>query len=271
MKMTKKLLRLTIFCSLILLLSAAAWADRKEITGTTNIEDAMIELAHADYNYGDMGNGGHILSTEHCFLIRVKNVASELGENATISSCSLYIYCYQELLGAKNVYAARVFKPWVEGDENGVDDDDGDVTWNDWASDEYEWTGTGCACALNDGVDNSADDGDCIAANADRKSSWESGQSINSTGWFVWGISADLAQDWYDGSANENGVILLTTDNGFAYFYGSEHSTTALYWVFIYTSGEAPEWRNPRRKRIIGERNEETFRADIFACPSILY
>lgn len=238
---------------LLLLICGQAWGDTKKITGTTNIEDAWINETSPDNNYGDMGNGGHQIdnSPVQSMLIRVLNVASELGAGATISACVCSIYCYQEILGAKIIRAYRVFKPWVEGDENGVDDDDGDVTWNDWASDEYEWTAGALACANDDGVDNSSDNGVCDdATRRDRKASQESSQSVNSAGWFVWSVSAALAQAWYDGTANENGILLRTTDNGTAYFYGSEHSTTAPHWTFTYTVGDGVD--KPRKNIMSG-------------------
>lgn len=239
---------------ILLLIGGQAWADTKKITGTTNIEDAMIWEGETywDKNYGDMGNGDHVVAVGRSFLIRVKNVASELGEDATISACVCSVYCWFEVGSAKWVRAYRVFKPWVEGTQNGGTDEPG-VTWNDWDNDDWEWTLAGCECANDDGVDNSADNGACDASTKrDRKATQESLQSIDATGWFVWSVSADLAQDWYDGTANENGIILHTGSSGSVYLYGSEHSTTAPHWTFTYTTGAPPEVDKPRKNIMKG-------------------
>ena len=245
----KKLL--VIFFSL-LLCPTWAQADWKKIEGTTNVEDAMISSSFPDNNYGDMGNADLTISSSSFILIRAKNIASELGENATISACTLYMYCSYEALGAKTINANRLFKPWVEGDENGVDDDDGDVTWNDWVSDANEWAIAGAVCEGNDGSDNSVDNGDCLTASRDRTTTREDYESVNGTGWFAWGISAELAQDWYDGTANPNGVILKTTSSGSSDWRGTEAVSNQPYWTFTYTTGAAEGVDKPRKNIMSG-------------------
>lgn len=236
-------------------------AETKKIEGTTNVEDAMICSGSPDNNYGDMGNSNLTISTSHQILIRVLNVASELGAGATISACVCSMYCVSEVLGAKATYTHRILKPWVEGDENGVDNDDGDVTWNDWASDEYEWTLSGLDCNNDDGVDNSADNGVCDGpSKRDRKSTSESYNAINSTGWFGWTITAALAQAWYDGTANENGILIKSASSGNSTWRGTEAVSNQPFFVFTYTTGEPPEEKgNPRlhRKKRMGGIDEE--------------
>jgi len=240
--MTKQIIMISLVA---LLFCSQVWAEVKKIEGTTNLDDAMIRSGAADNNYGDMGNDDFTIQAATYFaLIRVKNVASELGENATISACICSIYCSSEQLGAKWLRTYRVFKPWVEGDENGVDNDDGDVTWNDWASDEYEWTTAGCGSADDGGSDNSGD-----GTGADRKATQESAQSVNATGWFGFTISAELAQDWYDGSANENGILLWTDSNGSSQWRGTEAVTNQPFFVFTYTT-EGATAASPRRRMI---------------------
>jgi len=205
--------------------------DVAKITGTTNIEDATIKSGvDADKNYGDMSNDDLTISAQQFIVIRVKNVASELGENATISACVCSVYCITEVAGNKTIRAYRVFKPWVEGTQNGGTNEPG-ATWNDWDNDDWEWTTGGCGSADDGGSDNSGD-----GTGADRKATQESSQGVNSTGWFVWTISADLAQDWYDGSANENGILLYTSSGGTSLWRGSENSIGLQpHWTFTYT------------------------------------
>jgi len=236
----------------VVLFCGQAWADSKKISGTTNVEDAMIQAGgYADNNYG--GATEFTISATQYVLIKPKNVASEIGVGATMSACVCSAYCNTEVLGAKLIYAYRVFKPWVEGDEDGVDDDDGDVTYNDWASDEYEWTLPGAGCYNDDGVDNSSDDGACDdAARRDRKQTYESSQSVNATGWFVWSISAELAQDWYDGDANENGILLFTSSNGSSIWNSTEAVSNQPFFVFTYSTEQPPEIDKPRKNIMSG-------------------
>ena len=132
----------------------------------------------------------------------------------------------------------RIFKPWVEGDENGIDNDDGDVTWNDWASDAMEWTTAGCASADDGGSDNSGD-----GTGADRKATAESTVDVTASGWYSWTISNALAQGWYDETINENGVFMLASTAGGATgnnVYASCENATAANrprFSFTYTTG----------------------------------
>jgi len=218
---------------LLLVICGQAWGDTKKITGTTNIEDAMIMSANAEKNYG--GYDYLYSGVAYATLIRVKNVATELGANATISACVCSVYCNAQT-SIQDVSAYRVFKPWVEGDESGVDDDDGDVTWSDWASDAYEWTTAGCNSADDEGVDNSGD-----GTGADRKATAEDTESnVGSGNWYGFDISASLAQGWYDGTINEEGIILYSGAD-YQRYSSTEYTSNQPFWVFTYTTGAPPE------------------------------
>lgn len=223
--------------------TATIWHnDTKTIDGTTNVEDATISDYWADKNYGgkiNMDVRGGTYPTR--LLIRVKNVASELGAGATISAAVCSLYCSINDTDGDNI-AYSVFKPWVEGDEDGIDNDDGDVTWNDWASDANEWTTEGCLCAYDDGVDNSTDDGPCNATKADRKATAEDTENVTTVNtWYAWNITAALAQSWYDGTKNEEGILLFAS-TAINTFYSTESAEVQKpFWVFTYTTGGAPE------------------------------
>lgn len=219
---------------ILLLLAGSVFADDITISGTTNVEDALINQASANANYGgrtDFFITGASISS----VIRVLNVAGELGAGATITDCSLYVY---NTSGASSTICGvyRIFKPWVEGDEDAVDNDDGDVTWNDFQSDALEWGTAGCECANDDGSDNSQD-GTCDASGRDRKSTAESTVDIDAINtWFAWDISNALAQGWYDETIEEEGVLIKyisgSTQNKI--MTSTEGASNQPYWVFYF-------------------------------------
>lgn len=224
--------------------SATIWHNDEVVVieGTTNVEDTFMWSGGPGNNYG-----GHIYirvsSIGRAGLIRVKNVASELGAGATISACVCSLYNYF-LSSSGSVSAYSVFKPWVEGDEDGIDDDDGDVTWSDWASDANEWTTEGCLCAYDDGVDNSYDDGPCANhRRADRKETAEDTETVDAADtWYAWNMSSALAQAWYDGTKNEEGIYLVDVESGYNLFYSTESAEAEKpFWVFTYTTDGEPE------------------------------
>jgi hypothetical protein len=229
---------------LLLLVPAMAQGDVLNVRGTTNIEDTQITEVFTDNAYGGAAGFNFTVAVggaSDChILIRVLNLSSLLPANSTISACICSLYCYA-YYNDDNISAYRVFKPWVEGTEDGADDDDGDATWNDWASDANEWGTEGCLCADDDGVDNSSDDGTCANhVRADRKATAEGDAvSVTGTGWYVWTISAELAQAWYDETAESNGIVLVGTLSGINRFYSTENYTDASKapsFTFTYTT-----------------------------------
>lgn len=226
--------------------AATIWHnDTKKIEGTTNIEDTELYLYNPNGNYGGAGYIT-VRDEDHRTLIRVKNVASELGPGATISACVCSAYCYQILGGGGDISAEIVFKPWNEGTLTGGDPDDapegeGVVTWNDWSNDDEEWTTEGCMCARDGGVDNSYDGGICNQdVRADRTETAEDTESVTSTStWYDWNISPSIAQGWYDGTKNEEGIH-MGGSSGLARFRSTEAASDQLFFVFTYTTG-APE------------------------------
>jgi hypothetical protein len=232
--------------------------DTKKIEGTTNVEDAMIVEGSPNNNYGATTIMRAIWSNDRLALVRAKNLATEIGAGATITDAICSLYCSINSDDG-NTAAYQIFKPWVEGDENGVDNDDGDVTYNDWASDANEWTTEGVLCAGDDGSDNSQDNSACNAARRDRKSTAESTVNVTTINtWYGWDISNALAQGWYDETKNEEGIILKGT-GVFAsnYFNTTEAASNQAFFVFTFTvaAGEAPTGR--RRKIIIGDKDTD--------------
>ncbi len=222
--------------------TATIWhnASPHTISGTTNIDDAMLASAAPDNNYG--GRTTFIVGTTTRGVIRCKNVDTELGAGVTITACDLHLYCSTNSTdGNTGVY--RLFKPWVEGDEDGGNDDDGDVTWNDWASDANEWTTEGVLCFQDHGVDNNADNNTCEAggSRADRTATEEDVVNVTTVNtWYQWDIGTTLAQAWYDETANEEGVFILAEGSTSNTFISTEGASNQPYWVFTYTGGEEP-------------------------------
>jgi len=223
--------------------SATIWHnDIKVIEGTTNVEDAKLDFGFGgERNYGASVNL-YVDRDDFGALIRVKNVAAEIGGGATISAAVCSLYCYGGsaffLVGAYSV-----FKPWNEGNEDGVDPADapegeGIVTFNDWSNDDEEWTTAGCNSADDDGVDNSGD-----GTGADRKATPEDTEDIVTGTWFGFDMSSALAQAWYDGTKYEEGVLLksISGDYGMLGFRSTEAAEVEKpFWVFTYTIGEIP-------------------------------
>jgi len=125
------------------------------------IEDAQIaaQAANVDKNYGGGTDMYVSKKTSNIYngLVRVTGVAAALGAGATISAAACSLKAEYACAATTNISAYRGLKPWVEGDETGTDNDDGDVTWNDWASDASEWGTAGCENASDAGADNSSD------------------------------------------------------------------------------------------------------------------
>lgn len=220
--------------------TATIWHnDTKKIEGTANIEDGIIQSNSVDNDWTGLttirifDNGSIFLNS----LLRVKNVASEVGAGATITSASFSLWCETNNTSAV-VSAYSVFKPWVEGTGTGGSCTNG-CSWNDWDCTLNEWTTSGCGCAGDDGSDNSQDGGTCNSSGRDRKSTAESSTNINAAATqFDWDISVALAQAWYDGTKNEEGVVLVsaTGDN----IMSSVESVTAAnrpFFTFVFTTG----------------------------------
>ncbi len=220
------------------------------ISGATNVDDALIYSSAGDGNFGGRADivigrfGGAGLSKG---LVRYRNIASEVGSNKVIDNAEMYLNCFSEYVSTNyDVNAYRAFKPWVEGNENGANDNDGDVTNNDWSSDTYEWGTTGADCAGDDGVDNSQD-GTCNSAGRDRNATAEDTTSITvcSNTWHSWNIT-DLVRCWYSGDCDENGVIMINanaaTANSGKTFRSTESGTNTPYLNITYSEGVVPEY-----------------------------
>lgn len=195
---------------------------------------------HSGFTYKNYGGAENMIASagQYVAIIRVKNVASELGAGATITGAICSLYCYSEKDATVDAY--RVFKPWVEGTQVAGDEEPG-VTWDDWDMNVGEWTTPPCDCANDDGVDNSTDGGECDdASRRDRKATAESQVVVDATGWWGFTISTTLAQAWYDGTANENGLFLKAVSEE-AWFRSTEYSSNQPHFTFTYTTEEPPE------------------------------
>lgn len=157
------------------------------------------------------------------------------GSTVDTCICSLYVSAFP----GDNVVdlgAYRVFKPWVEGYGDNADINDG-VTRIDWDADDLEWTTTLSACARDNGVDNSTDGGACTDANADRKATPESEITISAINeWIEIVIPNALAQEWVDGDANQEGVVLLEASAG------ADQATVHSCEKGIAATDRAPRW-----------------------------
>jgi hypothetical protein len=218
----------------------------KKIRGTANVEDVWIDNMQLDKNWGAFT---YLVLYEdwgeyYNALIRVKNVATLLGAGATNITAICSLYCYSHERNPDTIYAYRVFKPFKEGIGTGqycgaIDTTINGATWGDWNCLNLEWGTAGCGNASDAGTDNSGDGSDY-----DRKATAESpGVLINANGWYGFPISSELATAWYNGTANENGILLkgVLVSQGLNYFYSTEYTadtTLCPFFVFTYTPGE---------------------------------
>ena len=222
----------------IFLLASPVLAETFTFGNDTDVEDVMIRSNVPGANYGSrtdisvFDNGSFYYSS----LIRVQNLSDSIGAEATITAaiCSLY-----NLSGSGcTVYAYRVFKPWVEGVLNGgtPSGNGKGATWNDWSANNKEWAIAGCDSTDDSGSDNSGD-GD----EADRQATEIDSVDVDAAGaWFVFTIPTSLAQGWYDGTINEEGILLkVIAACGGIGFRSIDDETNPPRWVFTYTTAEA--------------------------------
>jgi hypothetical protein len=228
------------------------------IDGTTDVEDAEIYLgalgAGQNNNYGGTATTINVEQKNndwHRAAIRCQNVSTRVGTSKSIDACTLWIHT-NTVPNSGDVSAYRIFKPWNEGALDGTDPADaaegeGVITWNDWSNDDEEWTSAGCASADDGGSDNSGD-----GTGADRKETAEASVTVSAAAtWYGIHISATLAQGWYAGTINEEGVLLvMDANNDDINFRPSEYSSNQPYWSF-YTSDAAVGARPSRERRPI--------------------
>ena len=213
--------------------SAIVWHnDTKKIEGTTNVEDTRLRSASVPNAYG--GAITFQSTAQDNALIRVKNVDTELGVGATISACVCSLYV--TTVGTQgDISAYSIFKPWLEGNQDNANCVDPGCSWEDWSCDTYEWTTGGCGSADDGGSDNSGD-----GTGADRKATAEDIENVTAVDtWYAWNMSAALAQAWYDGTKNEEGIALIQTTDATVLYVSTEGASNQPFWVFTYTTGAA--------------------------------
>lgn len=209
-----------------------------------NVEDATLRSgAAADWNHGSCTFIAVSYTQVYVGLIRAKNLDTEIGQageaNITSAVCSLYAYI--EHASTDNVGIHRVFKPWVEG--SSCESDAAGCTWNDWSSDASEWTTEGCLCANDDGEDNSTDDGDCDASTKrDRTSTADDTEDCDGVAsWHVFEIDTAIANGWYQGTINEEGIAIVASEGYHVYYRSTEYGTASQRPFFVFTWTAAPD------------------------------
>lgn len=221
-------------------------SNTKEFRGTSETDDVKLSSYNADKNYGIQENlyfRGDKINT----LMRCCDIRNTLRSGKEITICSLYVYI-NSMSSSVNLSAYRVFKNWVEGDENGVDNDDGDATWNDWQSDASEWHSGGCEYADDAGYDNSGD-----GTGADRKATAEYTKALtypdDQNGYVAFDLT-NICRGWYDETIENNGVLIKSdTDvNTVASSSESIGEDQRPYFIIKYTSLPV---ENNRRRQII--------------------
>jgi len=242
-----------IYCSRLYVTVYGCYAETFQ--GTTETDDVKLSSSNPDNNYG-IQEDLYFHSTYARTLFRCNYIRSTLGSGKTIHCCSLYVYL-SGTSSSDNLSAYRVFKGWVEGDEDGVDNDDGDATWNDWQSDAKEWGKAGADSTDDAGSDNTGD-GD----GADRKATAEYTYTIDhpdDQNTYVAFDLTSICQDWYDETISNNGVIILTDAASNTIAEASESATQKPYFIVKYLSsqqGNGSEHEFARRRKIISNQSQ---------------
>jgi len=197
------------------------------INSQSEVEDAIILSGTAqNLNFGGRTelSVGELLGIAGVgrSLIRFKNISDRVGADQVIDSAIMSLYCYSEDgVTDVNIGAYRVFKNWTEGDEDGVNDDDGDATWNDWRSDDLEWGIAGCNQTNDAGVENSGD-----GTGDDKTATAEDSQFMVACtgGWYDWNLTI-ATRNWYNESWSEYGLILISDNEATANIGKNFHSS----------------------------------------------
>lgn len=212
---------------ILLCLCSTAYGGRY-VFGTAACSDAWMRAStpYFDYNYGGSAflylNGSGI--DNRGAVIRFADIWDSLsvdaGGSITVESCSLRVYLYSGEAEVPTVVAYRMFKiAFVEG--TGTGQDVAGVTWNDWSSDDYEWTSAGCNSTDDGGSDNSGD-----ASGADRKATAEGSVVINAgVGYYNIPITTALLQDRFDTDAPLCLYLTRGGTNQYPVLYSSESAS----------------------------------------------
>jgi hypothetical protein len=260
----------------------SVWHGATESVQDFSIEDTHItEPSNYTYNYGG-ATAVHVGSavaanTDTTALLRPSgDIGATLGAGATVNSCSLFIPIGSgDLYESGDVDLYRLYKYFIEGTEIGdLPDPDSGATWGFFQAFKfraaglqgYHWAAadagihmSGPWCTDDSGIDNVVDNNTCVAARADRDATYMSTRQVNSDNqYWGWLVTTSLAQDWYDGDAVVNGVLMKA--RGIASFEFSSSEVTGdingppplPYFRFRYTVAEA----GGRRRKVIEETNQ---------------
>ena len=193
-------------------------------------------------------------------ISRAVGVATALGVGATISACYLRFKVETNWTGG-TVTAYPVLKPWIEGISGALADGTGagcnGSRFDNAAS--KEWNGWGASCANDDGVYNSVDgDGATCTSSThrDRKATAAGTTSSYSATDDSISISTTLAQAWYAGTANEEGVQIIPSASHDQNWYTDDNGTAGNrpHWHFVYTTAAAGGTPNKRRMIMQGAK-----------------
>jgi hypothetical protein len=228
----------------------------------TKMEDAYISqnAQQVCLNYGksayvkvrDVAIGG-----DYVGLTRPIDVAANIGAGQVIDSAELWYPQYGNSVTSDSVGIYECFKPWVEGIWDGEippNSDSQGVLWQYWQG--YKtlktctgdaWATSGAACARDGGeYNNYGFNQDCVDSTADRKETREDMiyVHIDST-WLMWRISGDLFQDYYDGTKNTEGFVMLVQGSGEINFVSSSrtwspNSAPDMPYYVVYHHDAAP-------------------------------
>ncbi len=221
---------------ILLLLYGSAWGDNIEIIGVdaVGMYDAKLQEAWPHYNYGDGDLASDNNLNERLFLFRCE--VDTIGVGQEIDSMSISLYCTTENDATIGMF--EVFKPWYEGSSNGVNEP-GACDAICWYDSDSTWWGTTLDSASDAGSQNRSS-----GSGWDRTATAMDSEAVTTVSqWYTFWVDTALAQDWYDGSKDNFGVVFIeTTDVGITVFSSSESGSNPPKVTIYYSAVGGGEW-----------------------------
>lgn len=183
------------------------------VGGDSSIVSASYSLSNFGGSVTDFGTGSVVTDGIKARALINWNLDS-IPMGSTIVSARMSLYCYKDEFGidTMTIYAYPLLKPWIEGTQNRTDrnlDNPPSSCWIEYGN-NIPWD--------SEGAD----------APTDRSFTITSSSTNSGTGWYTFDIT-EAVQNWFSGSWENNGLILISSNeevNDLKYFTSSESSIT---------------------------------------------
>ena len=219
-----RLLSLLSVWLVLLVIATNTTADSLVVQGqnAAGIYDAKMYQNYNDINFG----GSQTLTILNSFslhrraLFKFTNMDT-VGAGMVIDSMAIDLYCTSQSSATIGMY--ELWKDWYEGNsDNAVET--GAVDDIHWRHNDSSWTREMADSANDNGVQNRSN-----GTGADRRATAMATVTVSAaSSWHRFRVNSELSQDWYDGTKQPFGVILMETGiTGTTVFASSEYATPA--------------------------------------------